>query len=36
MSPKLYDFFPEKSDQYNEDLVNSISVDEVLNALEFK
>ena len=36
ISPKLYDFFPEKSDQYNEDLVNSISVDEVLNALEFK
>lgn len=33
-SPKLYEFFPEKSDQYNEDLVNSISSDEVLAAVD--
>lgn len=34
VSPKLPEFFPEKSDQYNEELVNSISVEEVLNAVE--
>lgn len=33
ISPKLYDFFPEKMDQYNEELVNSISSEEVLKAL---
>ena len=33
-SPLLYDFFPEKMDQYNEVLVNSISVQQVLDALE--
>ncbi|MCH7568283.1 MAG: glycosyltransferase family 9 protein [Nanoarchaeota archaeon] len=33
ISPMLYDFFPEKQDQYNEELVNSISVEEVLSAL---
>ena len=34
ISPKLYDFFPEKSDQFNDDLVNSISADEVLSAVD--
>jgi len=34
ISPMLYDFFPEKMDQYDEKLVNSISVEEVLSALE--
>ncbi|MBI2631753.1 glycosyltransferase family 9 protein [Candidatus Pacearchaeota archaeon] len=34
VSSKLPEFFPEKSDQFNEDLVNSISADEVLNAVE--
>ena len=34
ISPKLYDFFPQKMDQYNEELVNSISVEEVLKALD--
>jgi len=33
VSPLLYDFFPEKMDQYSETLVNSISSDEVLNAV---
>jgi len=33
-SPKLLDFFPEKMDQYDEDLVKSISPDEVLDALD--
>ena len=33
ISPLLYDFFPEKSDQYSEELVNSISVEEVLKTL---
>lgn len=33
-SPLLYDFFPEKMDQYSEELVNSISVGEVLKVLE--
>ncbi len=30
ISPLLYEFFPEKMNQYNEELVNSISVKEVL------
>lgn len=34
VSPKLFDFFPEKMDQYSEELVQSISVEEVLKALE--
>ncbi|MBI2629024.1 glycosyltransferase family 9 protein [Candidatus Pacearchaeota archaeon] len=34
VSPILYDFFPEKSDEYSEVLVNSISVEEVLKALD--
>jgi heptosyltransferase-2 len=34
VSPMLNDYFPEKSDQYSEELVNSISVEEVLEALE--
>lgn len=34
VSPMLNEFFPEKSDQYSEELVNSISVNEVLEALE--
>ncbi|MBI2448952.1 glycosyltransferase family 9 protein [Candidatus Pacearchaeota archaeon] len=33
ISPLLYNFFPEKQDQYSEELVNSISVEDVLNAL---
>ncbi|MEK6935675.1 MAG: glycosyltransferase family 9 protein [Nanoarchaeota archaeon] len=33
ISPLLYNFFPEKSDQYSEELVNSISVEEVLKTL---
>ena len=32
-SPMLYDFFPEKMNEYDENLVKSISVDEVLNAI---
>lgn len=34
VSPMLSDFFPEKMDQYSEDLVKSISAEEVLAALE--
>ena len=34
ISPRLYDFFPEKSDQYNEELVKSISAEEVMKAVE--
>ncbi len=34
ISQILYDFFPEKSDEYSEELVNSISVEEVLKALD--
>lgn len=34
ISPSLKDFFPEKSDQYSEELVKSISSEEVLNLLE--
>ena len=33
VSPKLYEFFPEKSDQYSEELTKSISAEEVLDAL---
>ena len=33
ISPLIKDFFPEKMDQYSKDLVNSISSEEVLNAL---
>ena len=33
VSPMLYDFFPERSDEYNTELVNSISVEEVIKAL---
>ena len=34
VSPLLNDYFPEKSDQYSEELVNSISVEEVLESLK--
>lgn len=34
VSPMLNEFFPEKSDQYSEELVRSISADEVLEVLE--
>lgn len=34
VSPKLHDFFPEKMNQYSEELVNSISVEQVLKAVE--
>jgi ADP-heptose:LPS heptosyltransferase len=34
VSPKLYDFFPERSDKYSKYLVNSISVEEVLKAVK--
>ena len=33
ISPMLRNFFPEKMDKYDEKLVNSISADEVLNAV---
>ena len=33
VSPMLYEFFPERQDQYSEDLVNSISSKDVLDAL---
>ncbi|MAG02932.1 hypothetical protein CMI42_06345, partial [Candidatus Pacearchaeota archaeon] len=33
-SPMLYDFFPEKMDQYSEELTKSISSDQVLKELE--
>ncbi|MDP1728761.1 MAG: glycosyltransferase family 9 protein [archaeon] len=33
VSPKLYEFFPERQDEYNEELINSIKVDEVIDAL---
>ena len=36
VSPKLMEFFPERSDEYNEDLVKSIRADEVLDALSKK
>lgn len=34
ISPMLQDFFPERSDEYDGDLVNSISVEEVVKAIE--
>ncbi len=34
VSPKLYEFFPERSDQYDESLVSSISSEQVLEAIE--
>jgi len=34
VASKLYDFFPEKSDQYHEELVKSISAEEVMRAVE--
>ncbi len=34
VSPFLYNFFPEKSDVFNEELVSSISPEEVLSAVE--
>lgn len=34
ISPLLYEFFPEKMDQYDEKLVNSIKIEEVLNAVK--
>lgn len=33
VSPQLNEFFPEKSDQYDESLVNSISVDAVIESI---
>lgn len=33
ISPLIYNFFPEKQDQYSEELVNSISVEEVINSI---
>ncbi len=34
VAPRLYDFFPEKMDQYDEDLVKSISAEEVMEKVE--
>ncbi|OGJ15878.1 hypothetical protein A3K73_01800 [Candidatus Pacearchaeota archaeon RBG_13_36_9] len=34
VSPRLPDFFPEKQDAYSEELVNSISAEEVLKAIK--
>ncbi len=34
LSPRLYDFFPEKQNLYDEDLTKSISVEQVLNSIE--
>lgn len=34
ISPQLPDFFPERSDQYDESLVKSISAEEVMSAVE--
>jgi mutator protein MutT len=34
VSPLLYDFFPEKSDQYSEELTKSISADRVLDCVK--
>ncbi|MBU3912623.1 MAG: glycosyltransferase family 9 protein [Nanoarchaeota archaeon] len=36
VSPLLKDFFPEKSDQYSEELVKSISAEDVLKAIDKK
>jgi heptosyltransferase-2 len=34
VSKKIYEFFPERMNEYNEDLVNSISVEEVMKAVQ--
>ncbi len=34
VSPRLYEFFPERMDEYNEELVKSISAEEVLKEVE--
>jgi ADP-heptose:LPS heptosyltransferase len=34
VSPMLYDFFPERMDEYNEELTKSISADQVLKEVE--
>jgi heptosyltransferase-2 len=34
VSPKLYEFFPEKSDQFNEELVDSIKAGEVIDVIK--
>lgn len=34
VSSKLYDFFPEKQDQYDEELTRSISTEEVINSIK--
>ena len=34
ISPRLYEFFPEKMDQYSDELKKSISVDEVIEEVE--
>lgn len=34
ISPRLYEFFPEKCDQYDENLTKSISAEDVLKAME--
>lgn len=34
IAPKLYEFFPEQSDQYHEALVKSISAEDVMRAVE--
>ena len=33
ISPRIYDFFPQKMDQYDENLVKSISAEDVLNTI---
>ena len=33
VAPKLYEFFPEKMDQYDESLVKSITPSQVLHAI---
>ena len=35
VAPKLKYFFPERMDQYDQELVNSISADEVLDAVNY-
>ena len=34
ISPQIYDFFPERQDMYSEELMNSISADEVFNTVK--
>jgi len=34
ISPRLYEYFPEKQDAYSDELVNSISAEEVLKAIK--